>query len=160
MTARPRTQEEVHRASPEEPVNHAELREQLRAEILAEQAAIAEAAEAAKNDPNRSRTIHFLEDGFTALGRVYYRGEELTVEPGTEEWQKTLDGRGLSWLDMSDVDQKIRYKRVMFARGPWPGETYDEADPELTEEQRATLKEVNARRFADTLTPGLSYKKG
>ena len=34
---------------------------------------------------SESRTVHFVEDGFTGPGRVYYRGEELTLEVGSDD---------------------------------------------------------------------------
>jgi hypothetical protein len=36
---------------------------------------------------SETRTVHFLEDGITGPGRVYYRGEELTLEVGSVDYE-------------------------------------------------------------------------
>jgi hypothetical protein len=70
---------------------------------------------------SESRVAHVLEDGFTTLGRVWYRGEEISVEVGSEDWELTADpGTGRSWFDMGEDEQEERYGRVMFRPGPWP----------------------------------------
>src|SRR3954466_9124810 len=45
--------------------------------------------------------IHFLEDGLTALGKVWYRGQELEFEPGSRAYQDTFDRYGNSWLKLA-----------------------------------------------------------
>lgn len=74
-------------------------------------------------------TVHFVEDGFTALGRLFYRGEDISLVPDSDDYLKTVDRNGDSWLDLADDDaeQFKRYGRVMFRSGSWPHEVFDEA---------------------------------
>lgn len=69
--------------------------------------------------------IHFLEDGFTALGTVWYRGQELEVAPGSPAYRDTCDRRGRSWLELrnDEFGQVEKYGKVMFRSGPWPGKS-------------------------------------
>lgn len=70
--------------------------------------------------------IHFLEDGFTALGQVWYRGQELEFDPASQSYRDTFDRRGRSWLDMrnDEFGQVERYGHIVFRNGPWPGKSY------------------------------------
>ncbi len=69
--------------------------------------------------------IHFVEDGFTALGVVWYRGQEVEFEPGSPAYNDTCDRNGRSWLALADDEsaQIDRWGKVKFRRGPWPGKT-------------------------------------
>lgn len=69
--------------------------------------------------------IHFLEDGLTALGQVWYRGQELEFEPGGAAYEDTRDRNGFSWLDLrgDEFAQVERWGKVMFRAGPWPGKS-------------------------------------
>jgi hypothetical protein len=80
--------------------------------------------------------IHVRQDGFTACGRVWYRGQELEFTVGAPNWQSTCDVHGKSWLLLSDVDQIRRYGEVMFGHGPWPGLSYDDARSVAAEDRR------------------------
>lgn len=73
--------------------------------------------------------IHFLEDGLTALGTVWYRGQELEVAPGSPAYRDTCDRRGWSWLELrnDEFGQVEKYKKVMFRSGPWPGKSLIDA---------------------------------
>lgn len=73
--------------------------------------------------------IHFLEDGITALGKVWYRGQELEFEPGSQAYRDTCDRTGWSWLSLRDDDfaQVERWGTVKFRSGPWPGRSYADA---------------------------------
>lgn len=73
--------------------------------------------------------IHFLEDGLTALGRIWYRGEELEVVPGSPEYADTCDRNGRSWLELRDNEfaQVERWGHIKFRSGPWPGRTLADA---------------------------------
>lgn len=72
--------------------------------------------------------IHILEDGFTALGQVWYRGQELEFTPGSPAHRDTFDRNGNTWLDLRDKDfaQVERWGNVMFRSGPWPGKSLRE----------------------------------
>lgn len=65
--------------------------------------------------------IHVRKDGFTANGRVWYKGQELEFTVGAPNWKATCDRDGNSWLLLSEADQIRRYDEVQFGHGPWPG---------------------------------------
>lgn len=117
--------------------------------------------------------IHFLEDGFTALGKVWYRGQELEFEPGSQAYKDTFDRRGRSWLDLrgDEFAQVERWGRIIFRNGPWPGKGYADAKefesvlnadgkskvaPPTEEELLAAQKaELKRRRAAPRLAPAV-----
>lgn len=69
--------------------------------------------------------IHVLEDGLTANGRVWYRGQELEYVVGEQPYKDTLDIHGRTWLELSSSDQIRRWGQIMFGIGPWPGGSYE-----------------------------------
>ncbi len=73
--------------------------------------------------------IHFLEDGFTALNHVWYRGQELEFQPNGQSYKDTCDRNGRSWLELRDNEfaQVEKYGRIMFRTGPWPGKALTDA---------------------------------
>lgn len=95
-------------------------------------------------DPNDASavTVHFLDDGFTALGRVWYRGEQITVSKNSKEWEE--DGR--HWMKMTEYDQIKKYGKRLFGHGEWPYSGYDLDDPDLDPKEREILKRANAQR--------------
>jgi hypothetical protein len=80
--------------------------------------------------------IHFLEDGFVGCGRVWYRGQELEFTPGSRAHEETKNRRGESWLDLTEMEQARRWGKIMFRRGPWPGDKYADEDAQKAERQR------------------------
>jgi hypothetical protein len=85
------------------------------------------ALEAGKRDPGiqgyaqpsagrETVLIHFTEDGLTAFGTVWFRGQELEVEVGGPRWAEAA-----RWILLDDAQQMERWKKIMFRRGPWPG---------------------------------------
>lgn len=103
-------------------------------------------------------TIHFLEDGHTALGFVWYRGQELTFEVGSEAHKSTFDRNGNSWLDLADNprEQVLRYGGQKFARGPWPflpwGVAVDADDQTKKDAEEAAKAEARRNKIA-VITP-------
>lgn len=85
------------------------------------------------------RTIHFVDDGLTALGKVWYRGEQISVDTASDDYQMTVDRLGRSWLDFDEVTQVERYGKVMFRPGPWPYQR-----PMTEGEYEASLSAVDA----------------
>lgn len=73
--------------------------------------------------------IHILEDGFTALGQIWYRGQELEFEVGSQAYKDTFDRRGQTWLSLAGDDgaQIDKWDRVMFRVGPWPGRSLSQS---------------------------------
>lgn len=99
--------------------------------------------------PSNVVTINFVEDGMTALGWMWYRGETLTVEKGTEEWDRTLfengDGEQVSWMELDEDGQIERWGDRFFRVGKWSGKGFDLSDPDLTDEQKAVLAAAEAQ---------------
>lgn len=60
--------------------------------------------------------IHFVEDGLTFAGQVWYRGQEIEIGPGHPRWEQA---RG--WILLDKYQQIERYGKQYFDRGPWPG---------------------------------------
>lgn len=60
--------------------------------------------------------IHFVEDGFTFAGQVWYRGQEIEIGPGHPRWEQVL-----GWITLDKYAQIERYGKQFFEHGPWPG---------------------------------------
>lgn len=90
--------------------------------------------------------IHFLIDGFTTAGRVWYRGQELEFDIPGPAFEDTKDTNGYSWLAMDDAAQMARYGKVYFRRGPWPGSDYDESEAAAAERARRRSVPLPAAR--------------
>jgi hypothetical protein len=107
------------RPKPESELTDEERAERQRLHLLA--------VEAGRRDPGiqgfaqpqpgrQTVLIHFTEDGLTAFGQVWYRGQELEIEVGGPRWAEAA-----KWILLDDRQQMERWKRIMFRRGPWPG---------------------------------------
>ena len=59
--------------------------------------------------------LHIVEDGFTAQGAVWMRGQELEFKKDTPEYRDTLDRNGKSWLDLlgDDAAQMEMFGKVL-----------------------------------------------
>jgi exonuclease VII large subunit len=86
--------------------------------------------------------IHFLEDGLTFAGRVWYKGQEANFPLNGEAYEQTKDITGKSWLDVAgdDYAQVELYGRVLFRKGPWPGRKL--APTEISGEERLRRNSV------------------
>lgn len=103
--------------------------EQLEIERLRDELAKAKGA----NDPDleygtvqnpgdeKNILIHFVRDGFCELGTVWYRGQELELEPGTPAYAGAK-----KWANLSADEQEEIYGDVYFRKGEWKGKTYEE----------------------------------
>jgi hypothetical protein len=125
--------------------------------LAKKRAAEMEAAPLQYAEPAKGETllIHFLEDGMTFSGQVWYRGQEVEFEVGGKAWEQQKDRNGKSWLDMvDDIDaQFARYGKQMFARGPWRGKPWGDfshiSNPEeRAEAEAAALAEARRNRAA------------
>lgn len=94
-------------------------------------------------------TINFVEDGLAAFGKVWRRGEELSVKRDTPEWEATCDRDGNSWMDLTDQQQFSRWGEVRFREGLWAGRPLTAIDdPALSDEDRAALEQAERERNA------------
>lgn len=82
--------------------------------------------------------LHFVEDGFTADGAVWVRGQELEYPLDSPEYEQTKDRNGDSWLDLvTDESAQIdRFGKVMFREGPWPYKDYEDEAAAKAEKKR------------------------
>lgn len=87
--------------------------------------------------------IHVLEDGFTANGRVWYRGQEIEYVVGQPAYKDTCNIHGESWLELDAEGQFARFGKLMFNLGPWPGGEY--------ENQKALAEEKKRNRQAPAI---------
>lgn len=76
--------------------------------------------------------IHVVQDGLTAFGDVWLRGQEIEVEVGTPAYERTKNIHGQSWLDLADdlQGQYAKWGRQYIASGPFiprPGERFEDA---------------------------------
>jgi hypothetical protein len=60
--------------------------------------------------------IHFVADGLTAFGQVWYRGQELSIGPDHPRWTEAL-----GWITLNRWQQIERWGTQKFDFGPWPG---------------------------------------
>lgn len=128
-----------------------ELQDQLarrNAQIL-EQAAPSYSAPAPEGDPNVI-IIHVVEDGFTALGEVWHRGQEMEFVRGGLAYQRTKNQRGWSWVDLAGdlPGQYAKWGKQMIAPGPFvprPGEVFDD-EVAATDRRRGRSVPIAARR--------------
>lgn len=78
--------------------------------------------------------IHFLSDRCTALGRQWYRGQQIAFDLDGQAYKDTKDRNGHSWLSDTEDDQITKFGEVRWRRGPWPGKDY--ADSESAEKEK------------------------
>jgi hypothetical protein len=130
----------VEQAEPTRPASDTELTsDQLRIRELEHRLALSEGKKdvegtlVAPEPGGENIVLHFLEDGLTALGQVWLRGQELEFTRGSQAYQDTQDRNGVSWLALVDDEfgQVSKWGRVMFRRGPWPGKTYRDGTYEV-----------------------------
>lgn len=105
--------------------------------------------------------VHFVEDGWTAQGQVWYKGQELEFVVGEKAWKDTLDREGNSWILLTEEEQIDRGDKVFFRPGPWKGKGYKDAvwekdGPPESELERADKLERERRRTAPTLPEQMS----
>jgi hypothetical protein len=87
--------------------------------------------------------IHFVADGFTALGHVWRRGQELEFTVGGGAYLDTCNRFGWSWLELRDnpAAQEDKWGEVKFRSGPWTGLTYADAAKKARFERLGPLRE-------------------
>ncbi len=97
--------------------------------------------------------VHVLEDGFTACGVVWYRGQEIRFVKGGEAYEQTLNRDGESWLDLDDYEQYERYGKKMFGIGNWPGKKWGDVsgltdEAEIAQARQAAQREARRKAAA------------
>ena len=90
-------------------------RERQHQQAIAAAAAFEAAPEQIVPSEGEAVLIHFVEDGLTAFGRVWYRGQELAIGPDHPRW---AEARG--WVTLDKAGQYERWGKQYFDSGPWP----------------------------------------
>lgn len=120
----------------------------LEDKVARRRAAIVENAAQVYDTTDGSDTIllHFLEDGFTIAGNIWYRGQEIEFVKGSPAYEQQKDKNGDSWLDLlhDPAGQYRRWGRQMFAPGPWPGASWEEAGTFLTDPEEIAAAKAGA----------------
>lgn len=89
--------------------------------------------------------IHILEDGFTAWGDIWYRGQQIKIDVPSRQYEATKDRNGYSWLSMTESDQYSRYGKLYFRHGPWPGKKYSDPRVQAVEDARKMAVAISPR---------------
>jgi hypothetical protein len=61
--------------------------------------------------------IHFVKDGVTAFGCVWYAGQEVEVDRDSDVFRTTLDRNGNSWLDKPE-QERLKSGPLAWKLGP------------------------------------------
>lgn len=82
--------------------------------------------------------FYVSEDGFGGWGQTWYRGQEILVEVGTQQWEDTLDRNGVSYLELlyDESKQINRWGSVKIRPGRWPGEPFSNSQAAAAEKKR------------------------
>jgi hypothetical protein len=82
--------------------------------------------------------IHFVRDGFAALGQIWYRGQEIMFDPEGDAYEATKDRRGNSWVELAgDVAaQYSRWGDEFFRAGPFIPRPHENFDDEVAAEDK------------------------
>lgn len=111
------------RGEPARPKPSSQLTPAERAERERQHAEAVAAASRFENAPQRfvpaegeAILIHFVADGLTAFGQVWYRGQELAIGPDHPRWAEAL-----GWITLGRFEQIERWGEQKFDFGPWPG---------------------------------------
>jgi hypothetical protein len=91
-------------------------RDRQHAEAVAAAAQFEQAPQDWQPTQGEAVLIHFVADGLTAFGTVWYRGQELQIGPGHPRWPEAL-----GWITMTRFQQVERWGEQKFDFGPWPG---------------------------------------
>lgn len=94
--------------------------------------------------------VHVVQDGFIALGEVWFRGQEMEFEVGSQAYLQTFDLTGKSWLDLAG-DLQAQYKRwgkQYLGVGPFIGRPDEKFDDEVAQadSRRGRAVPLNIRR--------------
>lgn len=70
------------------------------------------------DDENKENTItlEFVESGLTALGTVWKKGQQVSLEDTEQAREPHKDTEGNVWFDLTAEEQKKRYGKVFFEK--------------------------------------------
>lgn len=113
------------RPKPEHLLTPAERADRMRQHAAALSAGMADPPPPPPERPRpgeETELIHFIADGLSFAGQVWFRGQELEFVVGSPRWHQAQ-----SWLNLEDWQQEERWGEVKFRRGPWRGRRYVDA---------------------------------
>lgn len=124
-----------------------------------------ENTQAKADDRGTLHHIHFVSDGFTTLGQVWYRGQELKMREGDDDWKRVSDSKGRTFFEVAEdeAEQIARYGEVKFRPGPWPHQTFTaddiaamerEADRSDDPEEAIRMRKRAHRLATEAVPPG------
>lgn len=108
------------------------------------------------DDTEGAITVSFVSNDMTILGKLWFQGEELTVAPGTPQWDELWDAnRGKSYLEYTEDEQVLIWGERKFRPGKWSGQGYEAllSNPDLSEEERAELESILNKRKSRSAAP-------
>lgn len=109
-----------------------------------------EASAGASGPEDGTILLHFVQDGFTISGAVYYRGQELEFDVPSLAYEQQKDRNGDSWLDFVDdpAEQIKRYGKHYFSRGAWPYRKWGDDSHATDEATRQDIKKASEKEKA------------
>lgn len=125
---------EISRLTPEQRLIR-ELEDKL-AERKTKEAELAPERFEQSDGDDDSILIHFVADGFTTQGRLWYIGQELEFSVSGTAYEQTKDRFGNSWVHLTEDEQYDKYGKVYFRPGPWRGKDYDNDAAAVAERKR------------------------
>lgn len=144
---------EEERSVSQEPTHIPAVGEGLAPTSAQEPVGVKATVDAVNPSDEKARTFHFIEDGMTILGKVWFRGEQVTLIEDSADWKRTVTG-GRSLFDLTDAEQIERFEKVMFREGVWPGRSalteaeYAAAIAGADEESRRRMEKRRQREMA------------
>lgn len=75
--------------------------------------------------------IHFVRDGFCELGTVWYRGQELELEPNTPQYTAAK-----KWALLDSAEQETIYGAQYYRQGSWRGKEWEDEEAAKAEKSR------------------------
>lgn len=85
------------------------------------------------NNPGDEKNIliHFVRDGFCELGTVWYRGQELELEPNTPQYNAAK-----KWALLDPAEQEALFGAQFYRQGSWKGKEWEDAEAAKAEQRR------------------------
>lgn len=99
---------------------------------------VAKAAKKATTKKSETILLHFVSDGLSAWGALWFQGQEVEIVKPSKHWDLTVDRNGDSWLDLlNDPNAQVaKWGKVMFAPGPWKGADWQDSTAKTAEVKR------------------------
>lgn len=139
------------REDPEKEVKKARIKD-LEDKLARRNTAIIDAAPTtyeADSENGEKILLHIREDGFIALGEVWYRGQELEFTRGSVSYERTKDSLGNTWIDLAGDEnaQLSKWGHYYLGSGPFVPRKGERFDDDLVAEDARRGRAIPTRRF-------------